>query len=351
MGLLTVPFVNNLSGVSMKKAMVVAAAVAACSGAFAQSNVQLMGLADVFVGSMRLAGDAKHSSVVGTSGMTTSWWGLKGTEDLGGGLKANVAFTGFMRMTNGGAGRFDGDPMFSRDANVSLSGSFGTVMAGRGLAPNFVPTVAFNPIGDSFTFSPLVLHNNVGKSGFPKANPSDTGWSSEIIYTTPDFSGLKANLHYQLAGVSGKKDVGANLLYFSGPVGLTAYYERDQLTNPTVAAFADGSTKTVWMLGGSYDAGVVKGFATYGQSKTDLSTTKQKTYSLGASAPMGANGKLLAAYANSKVNTSGVKRQTLTVGYDYNLSKRTDVYAMVMSDKITNLSSGTSVGVGIRHRF
>ncbi|MBY0465153.1 MAG: porin, partial [Burkholderiales bacterium] len=227
----------------------------------------------------------------------------------------------------------------------------GTVLAGRGLAPNFVPTVAFNPIGDSFTFSPLVLHNNVTKSGFPRANPSDTGWSSQVVYTTPDISGLKANVHYQLAGVAGKKDVGANLMYFSGPIGLTAYYERDQLTNPTVAAFADGSTKTVWMLGGSYDAGVVKGFATYGESKTNLTATKQTTYSLGASVPTGSNGKVLAAYANSKVNTSGVKRQTFTLGYDHNLSKRTDVYAMLMSDKITGQTSGTSVGVGIRHRF
>ena len=335
----------------MKKAVALLACMASVAGVQAQSNVQLMGLADVYVGSMQLAGDAKHSNVVGTSGMTTSWWGMKGSEDLGGGLKANFAFTGFMRMTTGAAGRFDGDPMFSRDANVSLSGGFGTVLAGRGLAPNFLPTVAFNPIGDSFTFSPLVLHNNVGKSGFPKANPSDTGWSSQVVYTTPDISGLKANVHYQLAGVSGKRDVGANLMYFSGPIGLTAYYERDQLTNPTVAAFTDGSTKTVWMLGGSYDAGVVKGFATFGESKTNLSATKQKTFSLGASAPMGANGKLLSAYANSKVNTTGVKRQTFTIGYDYNLSKRTDVYTMLMSDKITGQTSGTSVGVGIRHRF
>ena len=88
-----------------------------------------------------------------------------------------------------------------------------------------------------------------------------------------------------------------------------------------------------------------------GESKTNLSATKQKTYSLGASVPMSANGKVLAGYANSKVNVSGAKRQTFTVGYDHFLSKRTDVYAMVMSDKITGQTSGTSVGVGIRHRF
>ena len=338
----------------MKKSAVLAACLSLAGvGAHAQSNVQLMGLADVYVGSIKMAGDAKKTNMVGTGGMTTSWWGLKGTEDLGGGLKAHVAVTGFLRLTDGSSGRFTGDTTYSRDASIALSGGFGSVLLGRGLAPNFLPTVVFNPIGDSFAFSPLIMHNNVNLSGgrFARNNPSDTGWSSEVLYTTPDIAGLKANIHYQLAGVSGKKDVGANLMYFSGPIGLTAYYERDQLTNPTVAAFADGSTKTVWMVGGSYDAKVVKGFATFGESKTSASALKQKTFSLGAAAPVTANGKLLVAYANSKVNTTGSKRQTLTVGYDHNLSKRTDVYTMLVNDRITGLSTGTSLAVGVRHRF
>jgi len=336
----------------MKKTMLAVACVASCVGAQAQSNVQLMGLADLYVGSMRMAGDAQRSSVVGSGGMTTSWWGMKGTEDLGGGLKASVAITSFVRLDTGDAGRFGADTPMSRDANVSLSGGFGSVMLGRGLAPNFLPTVAFNPLGDSFAFSPLVLHNNVNLAGrFTRNNPSDTGWSKEILYTTPDIAGLKANIHYQVSGLSGKKDVGGNLMYFRGPIGFTAYYERDQTFNPTVSAFGDGSTKTVWMLGGSYDAKVVKGFATYGQSKTDLSSLKQKTFSLGASVPTGDAGKVLVGYANSKVNTTGVKRQTLTVGYDHNLSKRTDVYTMVVNDRITNFSSGSSFAVGVRHRF
>ena len=335
----------------MKKAMALLACVASVAGAQAQSSVQLMGLADVYVGSMQFAGDAR-SNKAGTGGMTTSWWGLRGTEDLGGGLKANVAFTGFLRLDSGSHGRFNGDNMFSRDANVSLSGGFGSVMLGRGLAPNFLPTVLFNPLGDSFGFSPLIIHNNVNLgSRFARNNPSDTGWSSEVLYSTPTYGGLKANLHYALTGVAGKKNMGANLLYAAGPVGLTAYYERDQLTNPNTSVFADGSTKTVWMVGGSYDAQVVKGFATYGESKSSLATTpKQKTFTLGASVPMGPNGKILAAYANSKPD-NGYRRQTLTVGYDHFLSKRTDVYAMLMNDRITTFSSGTSLGLGVRHRF
>jgi predicted porin len=70
--------------------------------------------------------------------------------------------------------------------------------------------------------------------------------------------------------------------------------------------------------------------------------------------PAGA-GKFLAAIA--RTDRSGVaigvdqKRTTSTVGYDYHLSKRTDIYAVYMNDKITRQDSGNSFGVGIRHRF
>ena len=114
--------------------------------------------------------------------------------------------------------------------------------------------------------------------------------------------------------------------------------------------YEDGSKRTNWMLGGSYDFKVVKLFATYGQSKNDVTDAKLKTATLGASVPMGA-GKILAAYARTRNNLLDATRQTLTVGYGYDLSKRTDLYANVMHDRITDRSNGTSFGVGVRHRF
>lgn len=341
----------------MKKTTILATGLAVLAlGAQAQSTVQLMGTVDAYAGNMRMAGDAVSKSVVGSGGMTTSWWGMTGTEDLGGGLKATFALTAFLRADTGEAGRFATDTLFSRDANVGISGSFGAVTLGRGKAPNFLPTIAFNPVGDSFTFSPLVLHADVSLfngTGWGSAVPSDTGWSNQITYTTPSMAGLKANIHYQLgelAAATAKDNVGFNLMYFSGPLGLTAFWERDQVTNPVPAAIAGGATRTVWMLGGSYDASVVKGFLTYGKSTSDLVGAADKTtVSLGLSAPVG-SGKVLAAWAQSKID-AGNTRDTLTVGYDYPLSKRTDVYAMLMNDKITTFTSGTSVGVGVRHKF
>lgn len=343
-----------------KLALAAAVAGAFAAPAMAQSQVTVGGLVDAYAGSVRMAGDSGSRASVNSGGMTTSWFGFKGTEDLGGGLKASFALTSFFQADTGVQGRFTGDTLFSRDANVGLSGNFGAVTLGRGLAPNFLPSILFNPFGDSFAFSPLILHMDVplfNGSNWGSTIAADTGWSNEIIYTTPSMGGLTANLHYQFgeqAGATGKNNVGGNLLYFNGPLSLSAFYENAQMTNPVPAV--QNRSKT-WFVGGGYDLNVVKLFATYQKTSVDhdvSGTADQdfKTYSLGLSAPVGA-GKILAAWAQTKQDAPGVdrKRSTASLGYDYNLSKRTDVYAVYMNDRITNLSSGNSFGVGIRHKF
>lgn len=339
-----------------KNVLAFAAAILCTSGAFAQSTVTLSGISDIYVGSMKMAGDANRTSVVNSGGMTTSWFGFTGSEDLGGGLKASFQLTSFLQTDTGTQGRFPGDTFFSRDANVSLSGGFGSVLLGRWMAPNFLPSVIANPMGDSFTFAPLILHMNVplfNKSGWQGTTPSDTGWSNQLVYSTPDIGGFKANLQYQFGEQTGndknKKNVGANFFYFGGPLTLTGFYERAQLSNPSPNKLL-GTTKTAWMLGGAYDFKMVKPYLTYGQSEADNTDITAKTLQVGASVPLGA-GAIVGSWAKTKLSGADLDRKTLTVGYDYNLSKRTDVYAMVMNDKITTYNSGTSFGVGIRHRF
>ena len=351
----------------MKNTFIALAAALACSSAaYAQSNVQLTGLVDMYAGSMKAPG-GERSGQVGSGGMTTSWWGLKGTEDLGSGLKADFNLTAFFRGDTGTPGRFNGDPFFARDANVGLSGSFGRVGLGRDKAPNFLPTILSNPFGDSFVVSPLVLHANVpnfaaGWTNTQTTTGTDTGWSNQIIYSTPSFGGLKANVHYQFGeqtaqGKRGKKNVGANVLYGAGPLSLVAFYERVQIAKPTGIDVQD--TKTDWMVGGNYNFNVVKLYGTYGQAKIKAQTlpvdVKNTTYSLGLDVPVTTAGtiKAAAAHTKSEVGAAEGKRTTFTVGYDHFLSKRTDVYGAVMYDRIkwTESKSGTSVVAGIRHRF
>jgi predicted porin len=338
-----------------------AMACAVAGSAAAQTNVTVTGLVDMYAGATQFSGVADRTAVVGSGGMTTSWFGFKGSEDLGGGLRAEFALTGFFRGDTGSSGRFNGDNLFSRDANVGLAGSFGKLQVGRGMAPNFLPTILFNPFGDSFTFSPLVVHADMTGSGAwgGATNAADTGWSNQVVYTTPKFGGLTANLHYQAgeaAGSTSTNNVGANLLYFSGPVGLTAFYHDTDVSNPNPAVLAN-KQKTVF-VGGSYDFKVVKLAATAQRNKNESATTgartsTDKTYSLGAWVPAG-GGNVLAAYAKTKrdlASAPDLTRDTFSLGYDYFLSKRTDVYAIAMNDKITGYDRETSYGLGIRHRY
>ncbi len=333
----------------------------ALTPAQAQSNVAVAGIVDVFAGSMRNAGDATRTKVLNSGGMTTSYFGFSGAEDLGGGLKAVFALNAFFRADTGAIGRFDGDPFFARDANVGLTGGFGSVLLGRGKAPNFLPSVFVNPFGDSFTFSPLILHENVNTAKFTyRTTPSDTGWGNQIVYVTPSFGGLRANLQYQFGeqADNGKKNVGANLMYVSGPVTLVAFYEHDQVTNPNpslitakIGGVVTPTTRKDWMVGGAYDFGFVKGFASYGISKTEITNYEGKTSQLGATVPVGL-GFILADVARTTVSgTFDGRRTTASVGYDYFLSKRTDLYAVAMRDTMTGQDAGNSIAAGIRHRF
>ena len=336
----------------MKKTLIAFGAALVCMGAAqAQNNVQLSGLVDMYAGSMKTAGK-QRTSAVGSGGLTTSWWGINGTEDLGNGLKAGFALGAFFRGDDGSAGRFNGDTFFARDANVSLSGGFGTVKLGRSMAPNFLPTILFNPFGDSFTVSPLVLHA-VGN------NAADTGWSNQVTYSTPTFAGLQANIHYQFgeqADKTGKNNVGANVFYRQAGLALTAMYEQADVSNPNPSLY-DGFSKEKWMLGGSYDFSAVKVYATYGESEQDnfaSTDVEKKTYSLGLDVPVTKAGTFKVAAAQTKTKNASGKWTTATIGYDHFLSKRTDVYSAVMYDKDSALlsnKSGTSVAVGIRHRF
>ena len=119
----------------MKKTLIALAAVAATGAAFAQSSVTLYGVADVAVGKTNNAGlgltsdkfQAIASNVLNNG---NSRFGLKGSEDLGGGLKANFNYEGGINIANG-AGNTSGGQLFSRAAWVSLSGGFGELRAGR----------------------------------------------------------------------------------------------------------------------------------------------------------------------------------------------------------------------------
>jgi len=108
-------------------------------------------------------------------------------------------------------------------------------------------------------------------------------------------------------------------------------------------------------FGAAYDLKVVKLFGQYIRTRLENTTTKitLDTKQVGASVPI-VQGYLLASFGRTdKEQTAAAdqKRDTIAVGYDYFLSKRTDLYAVAQTDKVSALKRGTGYAVGLRHRF
>lgn len=328
-----------------------AAALAAPLAAKAQSNVSLYGLLDMSVGQFQTAGTAKVKKV-DSGNMSTSFIGFQGKEDLGDGLGAIWKLEGFVRVDSGASGRFTGDTFFSRNAYVGLQGKFGTVTVGRNTTPLFVSTLIFNALGDSFGFSPSIRQLFTPSTGL--AFFGDTGWNNSVFYGSPNWSGLSftllGNLSEGGAGATGT-NMSGNALYFAGPIAATAAYQK--VRNSAFGTPAGFRSQDTWQLGASYDLKMAKFYGQYSRAKTDATVdTETKLYSVGVSVPMG-QGKALLQYghANADFGATEVTNKTLTVAYDYNLSKSTDIYAVLMNDKLTAKATGNTYAAGVRLRF
>lgn len=336
------------------KALTLAVATVLPALASAQTSVRLYGLLDGYVGTEKNLVGSK--TVVNSGGMSTSFWGVGGEEDLGAGMKAVFALEGFLRVDGGEPGRFNGDAFFARSAYVGLSGGSGTVTLGRNTTPFFLSTIIFNPFGDSFDLSPAFRHQFVGNV------QGDTGFKNSIRYQSPMMGGFKLDALYTLGDENDsnnplkKRNKGFDLagFYFGGPLSATMVYRDLNLDNTGVTA-----DQKSFLAGVAYDLKALKVFGQLGQSKLTSSAsgeTKDRMLQLGVSVPMGA-GAILASIADDKITDNNAatasKRRGIAVGYDHNLSKRTDLYAVVFDDKFSNPESDKlrRLALGIRHRF
>jgi predicted porin len=280
--------------------------------------------------------------------LATSYIGFKGSEDLGNGLKAQFNLETFLRADTGEFGRFGGDVFWARAANVGLSSGFGTISLGRNTPALFVSTLIFNAFTDSFGFSPSIQQYYLGVLA------GDSGWSNSGRYQSPNFGGLSVDL----IAAEGTKDgpgrkAGGNLLYFGGAFSATFAYQKVEDNFSPFFHDMVGEQST-FQFGGAYDFGAFKLFGQYGEVDSDdvggTADTKAKIFGIGATMPIGA-GSLMAQYGQQKFdNAVDGTRKTLTVGYDYFLSKRTDLYAVYMGDKIKS-DNGDTFAVGVKHSF
>lgn len=376
----------------MKKSVLTVAVLGCFAGAAAaQSNVQIFGVIDVAIskvdgGQSNLSylsdwqiGRPKRWEVHSSS---SSRLGIRGTEELGKGLKAGflldhrfqpdtgaveprdgVAFSGGVRSYIAG--------FWNAQAYVSLSSAqLGEIRLGRQATPTFVLGLATDPWG--------MEYNVAGLAGFVRGGNFIGASNNAVQYLSPSIAGFSVNVLVgageggaaaTATGAPNGRNLGVALRYNAGPLSATLAYNDskrpDALLNRTVA------------LGATYDFGVFKGFANYSTGQNNIaSNARMKTWLLGAhipagngyfrvgfghhAPPVGFNPNLVTPGATATTTpnpygaypvTLGQTSDKIGIGYVYVLSKRTQLQFDYGTNKTETYSRSSGLQSAIRHAF
>ena len=342
----------------MKKTLVAIAALAAFGAASAQSSVTLYGRIDAAIGNVKTTTGGVTTADPGTmmisGGRTGSRWGMRGSEDLGGGLKAIFTLEQGFNID-------DGTPVaaarqFHRQAFVGLSGGFGSLTLGRQYDFTDTSYGNYDPLGNSAGYSAMGYAFSVG-CGTGGSGDCNVRQNNAVVYQSPSMSGFTVSALWapgedKTAVASAGRVYGLMANYANGPIGVGLAWQSNKA--------AGGRTRTDSNLGASYDLGVAKLYLQFenGKNNNTVGTGKDNGYGLGAVIPFGA-AKLAIGYAGEKQKIAGAevsKSKALGLIASYDLSKRTSVYAAYRrgeTDPIgaANTVKTTGYGFGMVHNF
>ncbi|MBI3347571.1 MAG: porin [Burkholderiales bacterium] len=345
----------------MKKALIALAVLGLTGGAaVAQSSVTLFGVIDADMKYVKTGG--LKMKKLDSGGLNTSRFGVRGTEDLGGGLKAGFWLESQVDTDTGVAG--GGSAFWGRRATVSLAGDFGEVRLGRNKTVSRLHLEDFDPTSFTGLGSAQAVYSNLGSS-----NGTSFGRADNLVsYSLPNnLGGFYGGVDVSAAeGTASNKGQSVRLGYKDGPLHVSGAY-----ASTSNAANSDKFKLT--SLGGAYDFGVVRPSLSYTQTK--YIGREQKIWTASVTAPLG-QGQLWAAYTDAKANGAAETAVTgytpigdsklFAAGYIYNLSKRTALYTTVSQIKndgaakfIVNGAPAATAGgqkssgfdVGVRHSF
>jgi predicted porin len=410
----------------MKKSMIALAVLGTfAAAASAQSSITLYGIAEPVVqigyssetnikvnnfGALGTAalGTTKLSSGVrvvdgNDGGVGASRFGMRGREDLGGGLAATFRLEAALQINNGAAEQSGGGAFFGRWATAGLAGGFGSVDLGKMLTPTFVVQAnsevqgSASGIADAWAYLAAANGTFAGINGLARA-------ANAITYNTPDLGGFGLSLMYASGGAkqtlptgatslvgstgsgtascgsscSGNKGASISGSYANGPLYVGLAFEDVISLDSTAPAGNSKVEGKLSVLGASYDFGVVKLFGNYSQKKgTNVTPTASlkndaKTYTISLSAPLGGGtGYLMAGKSKLEGDVNATNKyakydgKAYNIGYNYPLSKRTTIttnYGQGTIDQDWNLTTTAAqsasvstkdkaAAVGIRHTF
>lgn len=370
-----------------------AVALACAAGAHAQSSVTLWGIVDVNVQHFRGEG-VGNVTAVGNGSLSTSQLGFRGTEDLGGGLRANFWLEGSINPDNGtgrptntnnqttgvgpaSAGR-DG-LLFDRRSYVGLGGNWGDVRLGHDFLPTHYNSISFDPFNangvaraGNFTFSAA------GNGSLPTTITASNSVSYWLPSNIGGFYGLAMYaLGENLSNAPNSDDgnvAAARLGWTNGKFDVAAAYQQTSFTS--AAAIGDLQHANI---GASYAFGWAKFFALYNEVKVDITggSVRKSAMEVGAHIPVTPASRIRVSYARledrssgSLLNADGSARSSndasqFGVGFVYDLSKRSALYGTyarlsnegratyAVSGGVAPTPGGSSSGLefGVRHLF
>ncbi len=312
--------------------------------------IQLYGLVGTYIAESKVSGAPRGSVVLGGGGLMKSFWGLRAKEDLGGGYAAVFVLESFFLPNTGQLGRNATDGLFSRNAYLGFTSPYGIFRLGEQTTHTYLNQILLNPFGSSVVFSPLVVQSYT--AAYNNTVVGDTVWDNVASYESASYRGLTGTVQYGVSGASGhqgKDNLGLHLNYENGPlqVALSAQRVRMAVNLPNVQQY-------LYLAGATYNANFAKFYVAMQTTNTTTTEVGSHTYELGLSIPATPTAAVLVEWARTTQSAPKEKdsiRNTASVGYDYYLSKRTDVYAVYSYDKLSGKPSGSTYGVGMRHTF
>ncbi|MFY0477813.1 porin [Achromobacter marplatensis] len=370
----------------MKKTLLAVALLAGFAGAAqAADSVTLYGLIDAGIGYEQVKfNGVSQSRFGGVQGVSSgSRFGLRGTEDLGDGLRAVFTLEGGFGPMNGKS--LQNGRLFGRQATVGLdSDSWGRLEFGRqtNLASKYFGSI-----------DPFSISYNTANMGTTFGSANTMRLDNLVLYQTPSMGGFKAGVGYSFSAddsVSDTTQTGfatgdnnrvltAGVQYVNGPLNVALAYDRFDPTNKRVGG-KDSARIQEYIIGGSYDFEVVKLAAAFGQTRDgwfvgqNMGTTpagmnnlgsfkladgfRANSYMIGATVPMGRHAVFgswqRATPGNDKLTGDDATFNVYSLGYTYDFTKRTNLYAYASygdNYAFQHDARDTAVAMGIRHRF
>lgn len=338
---MSIPFIT--APVLGRAAVVAAVLSMLANAAAADSSVQVFGIIDAGILTQSKTPSGGSLTRLETSGLRQSVWGLKGSEDLGGGLKAFFNLESHFDTDTGGLhGTGDngtpavGTVLFRRQANVGLSSDWGTLILGRQYGPALLAHIGTEPRAFKEQFSNLYAwaYNQLEPiAGVATVNSNnDVGiFMKNAIQYRNTFGPVTAGVLYSLGeqvGDHSNNTVLALGLTYNGPVTVSFSHEymKDQITGEKVVKHTG--------LGGAVPLGSFTFKANYLRGENNNAdgsrSSRVDAWGLGADWKWNANNNAtLAYYDNKDKENSSNHTRNIVVSNDYFFSKRTTLYTQL----------------------